>query len=149
MVHGWNLHSSRLLPYSDHVAYITYFQIVILVYAIPLHKRPKFQGFFGAVFGVSSVAGPLVGGAFTTKVTWRWCFYINLPFGAVVTAFIIFLLQIPNRPNTNIPLKDKLRQLNALGLLALIPGVVCLLLALQWGGVTYPVSSPPAFYVET
>lgn len=121
---------------------------MILVHALPLHKRPKYQGFFGAVFGVSSVAGPLVGGAFTTNVTWRWCFYLNLPFGAVVGAFIVLLLHIPDRPNTNIPLKDKLRQLNALGLLALLPGVVCLLLALQWGGLTYAVSTEPMFRVE-
>jgi len=54
--------------------------------------------------------------------------------------FIFFLLQIPDRPNTKIPLKDKLLQLNALGVLALLPGVVCLCLALQWGGTTYAVS---------
>ena len=54
--------------------------------------------------------------------------------------FVFFLLQVPNRPNTKIPLKDKLRQLNALGLLALLPGVICLCLVLQWGGTTYAVS---------
>ncbi|RFU29507.1 hypothetical protein B7463_g6846, partial [Scytalidium lignicola] len=111
--------------------------LVVIVYAVPLHKRPKYQGFFGAVFGISSVAGPLIGGAFTTNVTWRWCFYLNLPLGGVVMVLVFFLLQIPDRPNTKIPFKDKLRQLNALGLLALLPGVVCLCLALQWGGTTY------------
>jgi len=111
--------------------------IVIIVFAVPLHKRPQYQGFFGAIFGISSVLGPLVGGAFTTSVTWRWCFYINLPLGGVVIVFVFFLLHIPNRPETKIPFKDKLRQLNALGLLALVPGVVCLCLALQWGGTTY------------
>jgi hypothetical protein len=54
--------------------------------------------------------------------------------------FVFFLLHIPDRPDTKIPFKDKLRQLNALGLLALLPGVVCLCLALQWGGTTYAVS---------
>lgn len=111
----------------------------MIVYAVPLHKRPKYQGFFGAVFGVSSVAGPLIGGAFTTNVTWRWNFYLNLPLGAIVMLLVFFLLKIPDRPNTQIPFKDKLRQLNALGLLALLPGVVCLCLALQWGGTTYAV----------
>ena len=47
--------------------------IVIIVYAVPLHKRPLYQGMFGAIFGLASVIGPLVGGAFTSNVTWRWC----------------------------------------------------------------------------
>nr|QZS37290.1 MFS-type transporter [Talaromyces sp.] len=111
--------------------------IVVIVYAIPLHKRPKYQGFFGAVFAVASVAGPLIGGAFTTDVTWRWCFYINLPLGGVVMVLVFFLLRVPDRPTANIPLKDKLKQLNVMGMAALVPGVVCLCLALQWGGTTY------------
>ncbi|KAG4441523.1 hypothetical protein IFR05_002980 [Cadophora sp. M221] len=111
--------------------------MVIVVYALPLHKRPKVQGFFGAVFGLSSIAGPLIGGAFTTKATWRWCFFLNLPVGAVVLVVVPHLLEIPDRPNTNIPLKEKLRQLNALGMLVLLPAVVCLCLTLQWGGTTY------------
>ncbi|KAF2723078.1 putative MFS multidrug transporter [Polychaeton citri CBS 116435] len=111
--------------------------MVILVYCVPLHKRPRYQGFSGAVFGASSVLGPTVSGAFTTHVTWRWCFYINLPIGGVVMLLVFFLLHVPDRPSTQIPLIAKLRQLNALGLLALAPGVICLCLALQWGGTTY------------
>ncbi|OOF91977.1 hypothetical protein ASPCADRAFT_154290, partial [Aspergillus carbonarius ITEM 5010] len=115
--------------------------MVIIVYAVPLHKRPKYQGFFGAVFGIASVTGPLIGGAFTSDVTWRWCFYVNLPVGGVVLVFVFFLLHIPDRPTTNAPFKEKLRQLNALGMIALIPGVVCLCLALEWGGTTYSWSN--------
>lgn len=47
--------------------------VTVIVYAVPLHKRPQFQGLFGAVFGVASVVGPLLGGAFTSNVSWRWC----------------------------------------------------------------------------
>ncbi|KAI1810940.1 major facilitator superfamily domain-containing protein [Poronia punctata] len=112
--------------------------IVIIVYAVPLHKRPLYQGMVGAVFGISSILGPLVGGAFTSNVTWRWCFYINLPFGAVALAIIILLLRIPDREETKISNKAKLSQLDAFGTGALVPAVVSLLLALQWGGLMYP-----------
>ncbi|KAI1283672.1 major facilitator superfamily domain-containing protein [Xylaria sp. FL0933] len=112
--------------------------IVVIVYAVPLHRRPFWQGMTGAVFGVSSILGPLVGGAFTSNVTWRWCFYINLPFGGVALAIIIFLLRIPDRQETSAPTKTKLSQLDAPGTLALLPAVVSLLLALEWGGLTYP-----------
>lgn len=47
--------------------------VVVMVHTIPLAKRPLFQGLFGAIFGIASVVGPLIGGAFTTHVTWRWC----------------------------------------------------------------------------
>ncbi|KAK9234935.1 major facilitator superfamily domain-containing protein [Lipomyces kononenkoae] len=71
--------------------------MVVIVYAVPLQKRPKYQGFFGAVFGIASVNGPLIGGALTTNVTWRWCFYLNLPLGAVVMVFDFLLAPSPRK----------------------------------------------------
>lgn len=118
------------------------FQIVSMVYAVPLEKRPKLQGMFGALFGIASIVGPLIGGVFTSKLSWRWCFYINLPFGGVAMAVIALCLKVPDRDTTKIPWTQKLAQLDVLGSAALIPGVVCLLLALQWGGNTYAVSFP-------
>ncbi|KAF3808048.1 Rubrofusarin-specific efflux pump aurT [Colletotrichum gloeosporioides] len=111
--------------------------IIVIVHAVPLHKRPMYQGMFGAVFGIASIVGPLVGGAFTTRLTWRWCFYINLPFGGVAALVIVFLLKLPDRDASTLSTKAKLAQLDFYGTSVLIPGTVCLLLALQWGGLTY------------
>jgi len=114
--------------------------IVCIVYIVPLHQRPKFQGMFGAIFGIASIVGPLIGGAFTSHVTWRWCFYINLPIGGVAMVIIALFLRVPDRETTKLPLGQKMIQLDLLGTSLITPGVVCLLLALQWGGPTYPVS---------
>ncbi|KAF7554369.1 hypothetical protein G7Z17_g2988 [Cylindrodendrum hubeiense] len=111
--------------------------LVVIVHAVPLHRRPLYQGMFGAVFGISSILGPLLGGAFTTKLTWRWCFYINLPFGAVAMVVIFFLLNLPPQPPSKLSSKQKLAQLDVTGTALIVPGVTCLLLALQWGGSTY------------
>lgn len=69
----------------------------------------------------------------------RWCFYINLPVGAVAIAAILAFLKVPERDSTKQPWAEKLRQLDAPGAALLMPGVICLLLALQWGGQTYAV----------
>jgi MFS family permease len=118
------------------------FQIVCTVHVVPLKNRPQIQGLFGALFGISAVLGPLVGGAFTSNVTWRWCFYINLPVGCVAMVVIAAYLNIPARDTTKLSLAKKLVQLDVLGTALLIPGVVCLVLALQWGGTMYAVGYP-------
>ena len=97
------------------------------------------MGFLGVVFGVASAVGPLLGGAFTDGPGWRWCFYINLPCGAVVFVLLYFFLHIPKemfKPETT-TWKQKLNRLDPIGTFFFLPSIVCLLLALQWGGTTY------------
>ena len=116
--------------------------IIITIPLVPLAKRPMFQGFMGAIFGVSSVIGPLLGGAFTaSSLTWRWCFYINLPIGAASILIILFILQVPPPKNANTPIRTQISQLDPIGTMCLLPSIVCLLLALQWGGSEYAWSS--------
>ena len=111
--------------------------IVIMLNLVPLHKRPILQGCMGAIFGLSAVIGPLLGGAFTTKVSWRWCFYINLPIGGAAILILVFILHTPKAKKSGTPWKQQLVQLDPTGTVFFISGIVCLLLALQWGGSTY------------
>lgn len=116
--------------------------IVITMHTVPLAKRPMFQGLIGAVFGVASVVGPLLGGVFTESVSWRWCFYINLPCGAVAIAILVLVLQLPARKDEErLTLVQQFWKMDPMGTVVFLPAVVCLILALQWGGTTYEWSS--------
>lgn len=97
------------------------------------------MGIGGLVFGVASAVGPLLGGAFTDGPGWRWCFYINLPCGAAVFVLLFIFLRIPTEMRQRKPttLKEKATRLDPLGTFFFLPCIICLLLALQWGGVTY------------
>ncbi|KAF7297069.1 DHA14-like major facilitator [Mycena indigotica] len=116
--------------------------LIILANTVPLERRPIYTGLVGGMYGIASVAGPLMGGAFTdSKLTWRWCFYINLPVGAVTLAVVIFLFKMPKRHDIieNIPssFTGRLALFDPLGTVLFIPAIVCILLALQWGGSKY------------
>lgn len=117
--------------------------MVMMVYTVPLQQRPIYQGLFAAIFAIGSVIGPLLGGVFVDRVTWRWCFYINLPIGAVTILVVMLILHLPNQKLEQRAdgLLGKLMQLDPIGNLAFFPGIICLILALQWGGTTYAWSS--------
>lgn len=117
--------------------------ILIMLNTVPLHKRPLLQGLFGACFGVASVAGPLLGGAFTgSKLTWRWCFYINLPLGGLTLLVVCFLLKLEEQKPKLANWKETVKHLDPLGTALFLPSTTCLLLALEWGAAEYSWGSP-------
>ncbi|KAL9094657.1 MAG: hypothetical protein Q9165_002926 [Trypethelium subeluteriae] len=120
---------------------ITNGAVTITLSSFPLRKRPMVQGIFGAVFGVASVIAPLLGGVFTSDVSWRWCFWINPPLGGFTVAVLVLILKAPPTLKPGQTLKEQIHQLDPIGTAAFVPGIVCILLALQWGGSTYAWSN--------
>lgn len=114
----------------------------IIFYSVPPAQAPAYTGLLGGVYTIASVIGPLLGGVFTDNATWRWCFYINLPIGGVSAAIIILLFQTPHHAKPRVAtLKEKLLQLDLSGTALLLCAFTCMVLALQWGGVTKPWNS--------
>lgn len=101
---------------------------------IPPRQRGKYQGIMGAVFGVTSVVGPLIGGTVTDNLGWRWLFYLTLPVGVAAFAFILRYLHLPRAEQPG--------KVDFLGMVTLTPGLVIGLLATTWGGNDYAWGSP-------
>ncbi|MGW3014803.1 DHA2 family efflux MFS transporter permease subunit [Streptomyces longwoodensis] len=100
---------------------------------VPPRERGRYQGLFGAVFGATSVLGPLLGGLFTEHLSWRWVFYINLPVGVVALAVIAAVLHIPRKGTRHV--------IDYLGTFLIASLATCLVLVASLGGTTWPWGS--------
>lgn len=116
--------------------------LVIIAYTVPMAKRPVYTGIIGAMYGIASIAGPLLGGAFTDGPGWRWCFFINLPLGAVTLLVILLFFHSPARKaETKVNWRERVYQLDLGGTALFVIDIIVCLLALQWGGSTYAWSN--------
>ncbi|KAJ3560888.1 hypothetical protein NPX13_g9149 [Xylaria arbuscula] len=115
---------------------------IIMAYIVPVAHLPIYIGSIGAVFSVASVAGPLLGGVFTGELTWRWCFYINLPVGGFAFVLVVLFLHMPkNVQIMPISIRDFLVTIDIPGIALCLGLLVAFTLALQWGGTALPWSS--------
>ncbi|KAF4971795.1 hypothetical protein FSARC_1488 [Fusarium sarcochroum] len=103
-----------------------------------MRNRGMYFGILGMVWALASAVGPILGGVFTSQVTWRWCFYINLPISAVAFVILVFVLKLHN-PRT--PVKEGLLALDWPGSILIIGGTIMWLLGLEFGGVSFPWNS--------
>ncbi len=107
--------------------------ITIIGDVISPRERGRYQGYFGGVFGIASVAGPLLGGYFTEQLTWRWIFYVNVPVALAALVVTSIVLQMPHTRREH--------KIDYAGSGLLVAAVSSLLLVTVWGGRTYAWTS--------
>ncbi|KAF7516901.1 hypothetical protein PCG10_001731 [Penicillium crustosum] len=113
----------------------------VIVHILPLNKRPVFAGLTACVESLAIIAAPMVGGALTQSLGWRWCFWINLPIGGLSMLAMVFLFSDPRTPQEDdMTLSQKIRELDLVSNCLFIPSLTALFVALSWAGTKYPWS---------
>ncbi|KUL89002.1 hypothetical protein ZTR_06068 [Talaromyces verruculosus] len=117
--------------------------LTILSISMPLHKRPKYFGIMMGFAQMGTILGPIIGGAFTTYVNWRWCFYINLPVGGVAGAIMLFFIDVPEivKQRSDSIMTIITRKLDIMGFFLFAPAAIQVFLALEWGGSKFAWNS--------
>lgn len=105
--------------------------MILVADIVPLRERGNYQALAAVVFSLAAILGPLLGGVFADKVSWRWAFFINLPIGACAAALLVLFLHMNRRKN--VTLAQNLRALDYSGIALLIISIVMILLGLNWG----------------
>lgn len=108
--------------------------VSIMTTVLPLELQAIFQALVGASYGLGATTGPIIGGALTSRTTWRWCFYLNLPIGGVTLPLIALFLNQQQPPQSK-TVTERLKSLDWTGTVVLLGSFVCILLALQDGGI--------------
>ncbi|KAL9051965.1 MAG: hypothetical protein Q9162_005688 [Coniocarpon cinnabarinum] len=107
---------------------------VLITDLVPLRERGKWVGFIMNVWALGSVTGPVIGGAFAQNVTWRWVFWINLPFIGLSTIVILLFLRLQSRSNQ---IRERLGEIDYVGIVAFTLSTTAFLLSVTWGGVIF------------
>ncbi|TVY13331.1 Efflux pump FUS6, partial [Lachnellula arida] len=111
---------------------------VIITDMVPLRDCGKWFGYISGMWAIGSVSGPIVGGAFTQKASWRWIFWMNLP--VIGVGYFMITLFLKLHPASSLPLMRKFRQVDWLGALLFSASLTSVLIPISWGGVMYPWS---------
>ena len=111
---------------------------IVIADLFSLRRRGAFYGVIGGVWAIASSIGPIIGGLFTQDVTWRWCFYINLPLDGLAFFILLFFLDVKT-PRT--PILEGFKAIDWVGSLTIVGGTLMFLFGLQYGGVTAPWDS--------
>lgn len=114
----------------------------LIAFSASPKNRPLFTGIIGTSYGIAAVVGPLIGGAFADNISWRWCFYINLPIGAISAGIILIFFQPPSAAKPkSATFREKLLHMDPIGAALVMGLVICYILALHYGGIIHAWNS--------